>query len=74
MSSEGQPKSRPPVPIGQILFAVLPLALGITVGRLAGDAVRDSVGWWGSLGVGTLTAIVVALVLFFVIQAVKRRG
>lgn len=74
MSSESQPEGRPPVPIGQILCAVLPIVLGIAVGRLAGDAVRDAVGWWGSLGVGTLAAIVAALAVFLVIQAMRRRG
>jgi uncharacterized membrane protein len=74
MSSEDQPKGQPPAPIGQILLTVLPIALGIAVGRLAGDAVREQVGWWGSLGVSTLAAIVAALVVFFVIQAVRRRG
>lgn len=48
--------------------------LGIGVGRLAGDAVRESVGWWGSLGVGTLAAMIAALVVFFVIHVVRRRG
>ena len=49
------------------------IGLGMWAGRLAGDVVRDVVGWWGSLAVGGLTAMAVALVTFYVVQAFVRR-
>ena len=42
--------------------------------RLASDAVRESLGWWGSVGVGTVAAGVAALVTALIVSAIQRKG
>jgi hypothetical protein len=58
----------------QILAIGLPLGIGITVGRLAGDAVKESLGYWGSLVVGFVAAGVVAVVSAVIVIGLQRRG
>jgi hypothetical protein len=71
--SDGEQKKRPAVLQPGVLPMIIGIVLGIWAGRLTDDAVQDVVGWWGSRVVGGLTAMVVGLATFFVVQAVVRR-
>jgi hypothetical protein len=66
--ADEQPKPRAAAMNG-IRIAVC-ITLGMLAGRFAGDAVKDSAGWWASVGVGTLAAMVVAVLALFVMQAI----
>jgi hypothetical protein len=52
----------------------LAFGIGYATARIAGDAVEESLGWWGSLVVGTLVAVVAALVTYYLVSALQRRG
>jgi hypothetical protein len=67
--ADEQPKPRA-VALPGIRLAVC-ITLGMVAGRLAGDAVKDS-GWWASVGVGTLVAMVVAVLSLFVMQMIRK--
>ena len=54
---DGTPKSK----IYQGAWLGLIVGGGSVVGRLASDAVREQLGWWGSMGVGTVAALAFAL-------------
>jgi hypothetical protein len=50
------------------------MGVGMVAGRIAGDAVREPLGWWGSLGVGVLVAVVAAVATAFLVSKWHRRG
>jgi uncharacterized membrane protein HdeD (DUF308 family) len=54
---DGTPKSK----ISQGAWLGLIIGIGIVVGRLTSDAVREQFGWWGSMGVGMIAALACAL-------------
>jgi uncharacterized membrane protein HdeD (DUF308 family) len=56
----------------QIVFFGVIFGISMAVGRIAGDGVRESLGWWGSMAVGTLATIVGAFVGLIVAQAWQR--
>jgi hypothetical protein len=73
--SDGHPGSGTPPrsTIAQGAWFGLVMGVGIVAGRIASDAVRESLGWWGSVGVGMLVAIVAALIMVLIVSAWQRR-
>ena len=75
MGDDQKGSGTPPKPIitQGVWFGVI-VSIGIVVGRVASDAVQESLGWWWSLGVGIFVAAVTSLIAAYLVQAWQQRG
>ena len=71
---ERVPLHRQAVTLPLLVRLYLPMGVGIGAGRIAGDAAREPLGWWGSLGVGMAAAVAAALVAFWAVATWQRGG
>jgi hypothetical protein len=70
--SEQKPGGAGRLSAKQALALGVSIGLGMAAGRLVGDATREPLGYWGSVGVGTLAAAVVALLVALLVQLLVR--
>ena len=72
MSDETRrPEVAPKSKISQGVWLGLIIGVGIAVGRLTSDAVREQFGWWGSMGVGMIAALAGALLTARILVAFR---